>query len=585
MTSMQLARGFWTQLSVRRKRQLAILIILMVLAAFAEILSLGAILPFLGVLTDPRKVFEHPEIGSVLTWLRIGTPEDLLLPFTLAFVLAALLAGLMRLLLLYVSTKVSFAIGADFSYEIYRRTLYQPYSVHVARNSSEVISGVTTKVQSVIHQFLLPILTLISSAVLLISLSAALVAIDPWMSIIAFIGFGMIYGIVILMTRKKLAIYSSRIAKELTQVVKVLQEGLGGIRDVLIEGAQDSYAETYRRADVPLRYAQGESLIIGGFPRFVAEPLGMAFIAGLAYLVAYKEGNISNTIALLGALALGAQRILPLMQQGYQAFVQLRSSHASLEDALNLLRQETRHSGNGDADVDLRFQKGIELRNVGFRYGQTASMVLKNVNLTIPRGSRIGFIGVTGSGKSTLLDIIMGLLPATSGLVLIDGVPLDGATRRSWQRRIAHVPQSIYLTDASIEENIAFGVPRNNIDRRRVRQAAQRAQIAEYIESMDGDYGAMVGERGVRLSGGQRQRIGIARALYKESEVMIFDEATSALDGETESAVMESLDRAGTQLTVLIIAHRLTTLRNCDQIVELRGGSIVRIGTYSEIVG
>ncbi len=582
---MQLARGFWVQLTVRRKRQLAILTILMVLASFAEILSLGAILPFLGVLTDPRKIFEHPEIGPVLTWLRIGSPEGLLLPFTLAFVFAALLAGLMRLLLLYVSTKVSFAIGADFSYEIYRRTLYQPYSVHVARNSSEVISGVTTKVQSVIHQFLLPILTLTSSAVLLISLSAALVAIDPWMSIIAFVGFGMIYGIVILMTRKRLAIYSARIARESTQVVKVLQEGLGGIRDVLIEGAQETYAETYRRADVPLRHAQGESLIIGGFPRFVAEPLGMAFIAGLAYLMAYKEGSISNTIALLGALALGAQRILPLMQQGYQALVQLRSSQASLQDALELLRQEARHPDNGDIDVELKFQESIELRNVGFRYGRTTPMVLKNVNLTILRGNRVGFIGTTGSGKSTLLDIIMGLLPVTEGLVLIDGVPLDGSTRRSWQRRIAHVPQSIYLSDASIEENIAFGIPRNKIDKWRVRQAAQRAQIAEYIESMDGGYGAVVGERGVRLSGGQRQRIGIARALYKDSEVMIFDEATSALDGETEASVMDSLDKAATHLTVLIIAHRLTTLRNCDQIVELRGGNIVRVGTYAEIVG
>jgi ABC-type multidrug transport system fused ATPase/permease subunit len=231
------------------------------------------------------------------------------------------------------------------------------------------------------------------------------------------------------------------------------------------------------------------------------------------------------------------------------------------------------------------FKRSIRLDRLGFRYGPDAKMVLKGLSMEIPRGSRVGFIGTTGSGKSTLLDIVMGLLPATEGSVLIDDTPLEARTQRAWQRRIAHVPQAIYLADSSIAENIAFGLTRDEIDMDRVRQAAHQAQIADYFESLPRQYDTQVGERGVRLSGGQRQRIGIARALYKQAEVIVFDEATSALDNETERAVMDAIENLGEDLTILIIAHRLSTLQRCDQVVELAEGRIVRKGSYAEMVG
>ncbi len=584
MTIQQLVRGFWAHLSTRRKQQLAILLILMILASFAEVLSLGAVLPFLGVLTQPETVFAHPAVQPLLRWLHIGSPQALLLPITIGFIAAALLAGGMRLLLLYVQTKLSYVIGADFSYQIYRRTLYQPYAVHVSRNSSEVISGVTTKVMMIINYFLTPILTLISSAVILVAILLALLAVNPLMSLAAFLGFGAIYGVVIMVTRKRLGAYSQRISKESNQVVKVLQEGLGGIRDVLLDGSQETYCRQYRLADLPLRHAQASSAIIGGSPRFAAEALGMAFIAILAYAMVSQTGGITGTVTLLGVLALGAQRLLPVLQQGYLSIVQLRSGRHSLQDALALLSQPIDTQVHGQEKLDLPFEKGIRLENIGFRYSPQSPQVLHGLNLTIPRGSRIGFIGTTGSGKSTLLDIIMGLLSPTAGYLWIDDVQLGPATQRAWQRRIAHVPQSIYLADASIAENIAFGVPSAQIDRDRVRQAARQAQIADYVESLADGYDARVGERGVRLSGGQRQRIGIARALYKRAEVIVLDEATSALDNETERAVMDAVDGLGSELTVLIIAHRITTLQNCDQIVELHSGEIVGVGSYSVLI-
>jgi ATP-binding cassette subfamily B protein len=276
--------------------------------------------------------------------------------------------------------------------------------------------------------------------------------------------------------------------------------------------------------------------------------------------------------------------MLPVLQQGYLSFVQLKTGRHSLNDALALLAQPIDPAVYGHAQAALPFQRSIELRDLGFRYAPQAPQVLHELNLTIPRGGRVGFIGATGSGKSTLLDLIMGLLSPTGGQILIDGVPLEAATQRAWQHRIAHVPQSIYLADASIAENIAFGLPPDRIDADRVRQAAQQAQIAEYVEALPQQYRTHVGERGVRLSGGQRQRIGIARALYKQAEVIIFDEATSALDNATERAVMDAIDGLRDGLTILMIAHRLTTLQRCDRIYELQHGRILRSGSYAQIV-
>lgn len=265
--------------------------------------------------------------------------------------------------------------------------------------------------------------------------------------------------------------------------------------------------------------------------------------------------------------------------------IQIRSSKRSLQDALELLNQPIDTEVYADQGVALPFREAITLQGLGFRYEPDAHMVLRGLNLVIPRGSRTGFIGATGSGKSTMLDVIMGLLPATEGTVLIDDQPLLASTQRAWQRRIAHVPQAIYLADSSIAENIAFGVPRDRVDIDRVYQAARQAQIADYVESLPDQYWTSVGERGVRLSGGQRQRIGIARALYRRAEVIVFDEATSALDNDTERAVMDAIENLGTDLTILIIAHRLTTLQRCNQVVELSNGQIIRSGTYADMVG
>jgi ATP-binding cassette subfamily B protein len=556
----------------------------MVFASFAEILSIGAVLPFLGVLTAPARVFEHPAAQPLIRALALTEPEQLLLPLSIAFGLAALMAGATRLLLLWASTRLSFATGADLSISIYRRTLYQPYSVHIARNSSEVINGISGKANGVIYSIIVPILTLISASILLSAILIALLSVDPVIALTAFGGFGLLYAFIIRITRNRLLIDSQCIARESTHVIKSLQEGLGGIRDVLIDGSQATYCQIYRNADHPLRRAQGNNVFISQSPRYGMEALGMLLIAALAYALAQQSDGIAKAIPVLGALALGAQRLLPVLQQAYAAWSTIQGGQASLQDTLELLDQPLPYYADQPAVQPLPFQQQIRLNRLSFRYHSQVPWVLKDLDLVMAKGSRIGFIGATGSGKSTLLDIVMGLLDPTEGALEIDGQPITRGNHRAWQSHIAHVPQAIFLADSTIEENIAFGVPAGQIDHERVRQVARQAQIADIIATWPKQYQTFVGERGIRLSGGQRQRIGIARALYRKADVIIFDEATSALDNETEHAVMQAIEGLSEDLTVLIIAHRLTTLKNCTQIVELGGGGIKRSGTYQDIV-
>jgi ABC-type multidrug transport system fused ATPase/permease subunit len=554
----------------------------MLLASFAEILSIGAVLPFLGVLAAPQRVFENPVLQPVIRALDLSSSEQLLLPLTIVFCLTALFAGGMRLLLLWATTRLSFSTGAELSISIYRRTLYQPYAVHCARNSSEVISGISSKASNLTHNIIVPGLVLVSSVLMLIAVVGALLIMEPVIALLTFGVFGSIYLLIVKLTRKKLLANGQCVARESVKTVKSLQEGLGGIRDVLIDGSQSTYCQIYATSDLALRRAQGNSAFIGASPRYTLESLGMLLIGVLAYSMAQQPDGIGKAIPMLGALAIGAQRLLPALQQAYASWTSIRGGQASLQDTLDLLDQPLPDHAEQPIGKALPFKHNICLRQLGFRYGPQTPYVLKELDLVIPKGSRIGFVGTTGSGKSTLTDVIMGLLPPTDGSIEVDGQTITVANSRAWQAHIAHVPQVIFLTDSSIEENIAFGVPKEQIDHERVRIAAQQAKIAEIIDSWPEKYHTVVGERGVRLSGGQRQRIGIARALYKQADVIIFDEATSALDSETEEAVMQAIEGLSKDLTLLMIAHRVTTLKSCTQIVELRNGGIKRVGSYPE---
>lgn len=577
-------RVLWGYIDAHRRRQFFMLLILMIFASLAEMMSIGSVLPFLAVLMAPERVFMHPAAKPLIDFLGLDQPAGLLLPLTLVFVSTALFAAGIRVLLVWVSTRLAFATGADLSNSIYRRTLFQPYTVHVSRNSSTVIAGIVSKVSAVINNVITPVLTLATSVILLLAILLLLIVIDPVISLTSFACFGGIYLIIIKLSSRLKRRNGQRIAHESTQVVKALQEGLGGIRDVLLDGSQETYCRIYRAADLPLRKAQGTNQIVALSPRYLIEGLGMALIAIIAYRLAGTPEGMAEGLPVLGALAIGAQRLLPVMQHAYAAWSAMVGGQAMFSDALELLAQPLPEYAGRSRDDALQFKHSLVLRHLAFRYSEHSPWVFEDLNLDIRKGSRIGIVGVTGCGKSTLLDIIMGLLLPTHGTIVVDGQELDALKCQAWQRHIAHVPQTIFLTDSTIEENIAFGVQSEHIDQSRVQEAARQAQIANDIESWPAGYQTRVGERGVRLSGGQRQRIGIARALYKQADVIVFDEATSALDTETEEAVMRAINGLSRELTVLIIAHRLSTLKDCTDIVELLPRGQIRIGTYQDII-
>ena len=577
-------RTLWSHISKRRQKQFYLLFVLMILASLLEVVSISAVLPFLGVLTAPELIYQHPFMQPIIQALELTQPDQLILPLTIFFIVAAILAGVVRLTLLYVMTRLSFATGADLSINIYRRTLYQEYSVHMSRNSSQVIDSIITKTNIVISGVINPILIFLSSIIIAIGIVSALFTINTNVALFTFIGFTAPYWLVLRYTKVRLKDNSQIVAKHSTQMVKALQEGLGGIRDVLIDGSQQFFCQIYRNADLPLRRASGDNQFISGSPKYAMEAIGMTLIAALAYSVAQKDGGVITIIPVLGALALGAQRLLPALQQAYGAYSRIQGSKSSFNDVIDLLNQPLPKYASQSSVKPIIFENKIELTNLSFRYTQNSPWILKNISVSINKGDRIGFIGKTGSGKSTLIDIIMGLLPITSGELVIDQQLLNIQNYREWQVRIAHVPQNIYLSDDTIEGNIAFGVSKDQIDYQLVKKVAQKAQISEVIEQWKDGYQTLVGEQGVRISGGQRQRIGIARALYKQTDVLIFDEATSALDSKTEQAVMEAIEGLGQELTILIIAHRLTTLKSCSKIVELDKSNILHIKSYDEII-
>ncbi|MDC0990296.1 ABC transporter ATP-binding protein [Gammaproteobacteria bacterium] len=573
----------WDCLPTRRHQQFGLLIFLTLLSSIAEIVSLGAVVPFIAAITDPDKVFAYPLVSYLAEFLEITSGAELVVPLTIAFAVAAVVSGMFRLLVLWATIQLGNRCGADISVDIYSRTLFQPYAVHIARSSSEIVSGITQKVGTV-TSVLISVVMFFTSLSLFFAIIGTLIAFNPMVALWATGSFGFLYFLIGYTTRSRLSTNSLTIAQQQNKVVKSIQEGLGSIRDVLLDSTQNVYISTYSKSVDKLRLGNSENAFISQFPRYAMESLGLVLI-GIFVLVLNNSGSgITGALPLLGILALGAQRLLPIIQQIYGNWSVLIGSHNALIDVLELLEQPLPSQDNTSLVEGLTLKESICFKDVSFKYSENLPWVFEGLNLAIPKGSRVGIIGTTGGGKSTLVDILMGLLQANKGDVLIDRQNIKSdVLRASWQRTIAHVPQSIYLADSTITQNIAFGVPSEQIDIDRVKLAAKQAKLANFIENGPEGYNAIVGERGVRLSGGQRQRIGIARALYKNANVLIFDEATSALDDRTELDIMQTIDSLSRDFTMIIIAHRITTLKNCDIIFNLKDG-IAKQHTYHQII-
>lgn len=571
-------------MSTRLKFKFLMLVLLMVFSAFAEIISIGMIVPFITALTSPEIVFNNYYAQRFLEIFVINTDEELSFFLTVSFCSIAIIAAMLRLSTLWFQTRFCYSLGADLSTQLYQNSLYQPYPIHIARNSSEFISTIVNKTFQSTSFAILPILNILSAGLILLAITFTLIIINPLIAFLAFGFFGTMYAIVMISTRSKLDRDSSVISFEQDEVVKKLQEGFGGIKDILVSNTQEVYLHSYASSFRALQNAWANVEIIRSTPRFVIEAFGIVAISILALFFSSQPNGVIEALPILAAMALGAQRIIPMLQLIYASISSLRAGFRSLTDMLTLLEMPSDERLINSPKTLLPFKDKIVIKDLKFKYNDSNPWVLNGINLSINKGDKIGVIGSTGSGKSTLIDILMGLLHQNEGKFLVDGQEITSNNKFGWQSNLSHVPQSIFLIDGTIAENIALGVPKDKIDVDLVIESAKQSQIHDSIISWNKEYDTVVGERGIRISGGQQQRIAIARALYKKASVIIFDEATSALDSHTERSVMQSIAELDKGLTIIIIAHRLSTLKDCTKIIELSDGKISREGPYNQIV-
>jgi len=573
LSSAQVITKLWQHLKPRRKIQVILSLALMITSGLAEILCIGLIVPFLSILSDPLAYSERPEIQKYALHIVPSGHSSLLFAITIAFSVVTIVAAILRLSNVWINNHLAAVIGSDLSCEAYRRTLYQPFSVHLTRNSSEVITTATTEVGLMVASINM-VLQMAANGILAVAVLTGLMWVDRGITLLSVALFIIAYTMFGRTVQSRLKGNSRLISVATEQQIKALQEGLGSIRDVILDGSQSIYVAKYRHSDFTQRWLVAQNQFLGTFPRFAFEALGLIIISFIGLLLSLKDST--PVLPLLGTLALGAQRLLPALQQVYWGWAGIKGHNQALNNVLVLIDQEIPEIPQNLHPIQLHEQ--ICFQEVSFRYKNSGPEVLNKISLVIKRGDRIGILGKSGCGKSTFLDLLMGLQAPSSGIVTIDQQEVFGSRNYShlvaWRSTVSHVPQSIFLADSTIYENIAFGVPKDKICLAKVIDCAKRSELLDFIESLPRKFDTIIGERGICLSGGQRQRIAIARALYKEASVLVLDEATSALDVETEARVIKNIMDSREGLTIIIVSHRPDTIADCNKVLCVEGGNI-----------
>lgn len=562
-------RVLFGYLSTQRRRQLLAVGILTIIGTATEVIGIGAVIPLLAVLSNTSLEQSNALVESISKNLgHFGITEPTF-GIVLFFSLAMICAGLIRAILATTLTKTGIGIGEDLSLSVYEKILSRSYAAYVGTNRGQSIILIqkTRDLTSLIVQ---PFLTLLSASFIIISVITVAMIFEPLTTATAMGLIMVAYGVITGITKRRNLQNSKIISAGLNKLSALVSESVGGFRDIIIANLRFFYAKQFIALLHPLQGAVGSNQLLATVPRYGIETLGALGIAWLAYYwtnISSDGYSSSNALPLLGAIALGAQRLLPFFQQIYNSITTMRGNSSSLQDVLNVLGEEIPKQPTSLKKM-ISLQVEIRLVDVGFRFSENSPWIFRNVNLVIKRGSKTGFWGPSGSGKSTMMDLIMGLLLPSEGRIYIDDTELSPSSIRDWQNSIAHVPQRIYISDSTIIENIGFGIPKEQLDISRVRKAARMASIADVVENLEHGYETRTGDGGLRLSGGQLQRIGIARALYRDASVLFLDEVTSSLDPATAEGVMMPILDNQFRLTVITISHSESLLRGCDQIIS-----------------
>ncbi|WP_018952665.1 ABC transporter ATP-binding protein [Thioalkalivibrio sulfidiphilus] len=576
-----------------RERFLAMLVfILMFLVAVFEMVGVASIMPFMAVLTNPDVIESNKYLSAVYEFLEFESTDAFLLFLGAVFLVLIVSSLILGAISFWAQARFTQLRNHAWACRLLERYLNQPYDWFLNRHSGELGASVLHEMNKIVYGVLWPAIHMVARGLVAISLLLLMVVVDPLLAVSVAFVLGASYAGIYLMVRRYLHNIGHERFESNEQRFKVVQEALGGIKDVKVSGLESVFLERFREPSLKMARHEVAAKIVAEFPSFVMQALVFGGVmVVLIYLLA-SRGGFQEALPIFTLYILAGYRMLPALQQMYREISSMRFHAAVLETMIGDLRLDAikdKVSGLADSQDNisskLGLDKALKVANVTYSYPGSKRLALDNVSLMVPAYSRIGLVGPTGSGKTTLVDILLGLLAPSSGELTVDGHVLTPGNIRAWQRNIGYVSQHIYLADDTIAGNIAFGVPREEVDVAALEQAARVANIHDFIiKELPEGYDTLVGERGVRLSGGQKQRIGIARAIYRNPDILILDEATSALDNITEQAVMDAVNNLGRRKTVVMIAHRLSTVRECDQIIFLDHGKIVDSGTYDELL-
>ncbi|MFQ3789812.1 ABC transporter ATP-binding protein [Halomonas sp. A29] len=583
-------RELYSLLTPGQRRRLLRLQGLIVIMAFAEIASVIAIGPFMSVVGDMSRLQGEGWLAQAYQWSGLESPERFLTLLGASVLLVLLVAALFSMYTTWRLSLYGARVGAELSSRLYRYYLHQPWLFHAGGSSSRLINRASQEVQRVTTKIINPFMQLNAKLVMVTCMTLTIFIYNPVVAASGIVIFIVTYLLLYKTVRRFLISNGRRVSRSQAKRFKLMTEGFGGIKDLLLLRRQATFTRQFDKASQQVARGQGVTQGLSEAPRYAIEMVAFGSVILLVlYLLNAHQGNLGTILPALSIYALAGFKMLPAYQKIYSSISNIRGNMAAYETIRDDLvashaHAEAEAAGTGSTVPPLVPTTSIRLDDVHFHYPGKRVAALNGLSLTIPVGSRVGLVGESGSGKSTAVDLLLGLIEPQQGRILVDGKPLTEITLLRWQASIGFVPQHIFLADATILENVAFGVPRDEIDVGRAEEAVRMAQLDELLASLPEGLETHVGERGVQLSGGQRQRIGIARALYRNASVLVLDEATSALDGITEQRVMADIDAIAGGKTLVMIAHRLTTVKNCDVIHMLDQGRVVDSGTYDELV-
>lgn len=584
-----LIKQLFQLLSFKQRLRFFKLQLLVIVMSVCEVVSVLSIVPFMSIVGDPSIIEAPGFLGDLFRASGLDDINTYLISLGFAVLVLLVFSALISMLTTWQLSMFANEIGVELADELFQYYLNQPWLYHTSISSAQLTKKLANETNRVTTLILLPLLHLNAKVTLAAFMVGLIFVVDWIVAISGAVIFGVAYSVLYKIVRNRLLRNGRLISNLLELRFKIKNDSFGGIKDIILSGRQRSFTKSYSEIGKKLAYSQGSNVAMAHVPRYCMELVVFGSMIGLVlYLIGDQTATIGSILPSLSLFAIAGFKMLPAMQQIYSSIAQIRGNAAAFEairDDLFTSKNAVNYDLLNSAEdmTRLHLKKSLVVTDLTFSYPTSVSPVFEKLNLTIKANTTVGFVGPSGSGKSTLIDLFSGLVEPTMGRILVDDQVLNDRNLRSWQNNVGFVPQQIFLCEGSIAQNVAFGIPDDLINFDQVDKAIKLAHLDEFTAGLPNGIDSQVGERGVQLSGGQRQRIGIARALYGDVDVLIFDEATSALDGLTEKEIMESVNRLSGEKTIIMVAHRLKTIQNCDQIFVVDQGKILTSGTFTQL--